>query len=282
MKQDNFFKIVRITDRESFKQLEFFQTVFFGRGDIIPYHVLIAFQEIGGVVLVAYDENNRPIGLLCGYNSFKNGEVFHYIHFCGVLPEYSHTDLSKQLRMTARESLLEEGIRQAMWLIDPLNPVEAYMSIHKLGGVAREYIRNFYGLMRDPQNRGLESDRLIVRWDLDSKEVKEKLSREVEEEVSEVNLDILEKSVLVVRDGSFKRILDYRLNLNNDKLCLEIPTNIESIKKKDLSIAIEWRETTRKIFEHYLPRGYAVTEVLKNLRNDCCYYILEKKPAQKS
>lgn len=281
MEQNNF-KIVRITDRELFKQLEFFQTTFFGRGDIIPYHVLIAFQEIGGVVLVAYDQNSRPIGLLCGYSSFKNGEVFHYIHFCGVLPEYINTDLSKQLRIMAREYLLEEGIHQAMWLIDPLNPIEAYTSIHKLGGIAREYIRNFYGLMRDPQNRGLESDRLVIRWNLDSKEVKEKLSREAEEEVDEVNLDKLEKSVLVVRDRSFKRILDCRLNLNNDKFCIEIPTNIESMKKRDLSVAIEWREATRKIFEHYLPRGYAVTEVLKDSRDDSCYYILEKKPFQKS
>lgn len=278
----NDYKIVRVTDRESFKQLEVFQAMFGGRGDVIPYHVLIAFQEIGGVVLVAYDKNNRPVGLLCGYNSFKNGEVFHYIHFCGALPEYADSDLSKQLRITAREYLLEEGISRAMWLIDPLNPIEAYTSIHKLGGIAREYIRNFYGLMRDPQNRGLESDRLVIRWDLNSKEVEERLSREANEEVNSSDPEKLEKSILIVRDGHFKRILDYRLNLKIDKFCLEVPTNIELMKKKELSIAIEWRETTRKIFEHYLPRGYVVTDVLKDSRNDSYYYIFEKKPIQKS
>ncbi len=275
-------KIVRVTDRESFKQLEAFQTIFFGRGDIIPYHVLIAFQEIGGLVLVAYDQNNRPLGFLCGYNSFKNGEVFHYIHFCGVLPEYSDTELSTQLRIAVREYLLDEDILRAIWLIDPLNPFEAYISIHKLGGTGREYMRNFYGLMRDPYNRGLESDRLVINWNLDSKEVEEKISGKFKDEVDKVCVDDLEKSVIIVRDGPFKRILDYKLNLNGDRFCLEIPIDIESMKKKDLSTAIEWREITRRIFEHYIPRGYIVTEVLKDSRNNSCYYIFEKKSMQRS
>jgi predicted GNAT superfamily acetyltransferase len=276
------FKIVRVTERESFKQLEAFQTIFLGRGDIIPYHVLIAFQEMGGLVLVAYDQNNRPVGLLCGYNSFKNGELFHYIHFCGVLPEYSDSELSTELRIAVRKHLLDENINQAVWLIDPLNPFEAYTSIHKLGGIGREYMRNFYGLMRGPQNRGLESDRLLIRWKLDSKEVEEKLSRKLKDEVDNVYLVNFEKSNVIVRDGPFKRILDYKLNLNVERFCLEIPTDIESMKKKDLSIAIEWREMTRRIFEHYLPRGYVIAEVLKDSRSDSCYYIFEKKNIPRS
>lgn len=275
-------KIVRVTDRESFKLLEAFQTIVWGRGEVVPYHVLIAFQEIGGVVLVAYDEHGRPIGLLCGYNSFKNGEAFHYMHLCGVLPEYINTELPIQLRIAAREHLLEQGITQAMWLIDPLDAFEAYASIHRLGGIGKEYLRNFYGLMRDPHNRGLESDRLVIRWDLKSEEVEEKISKKSIDEKDKPDLNSIEKSIITVRDGAFKRILDCRLNLNNDKFCLEIPMDIESIKKKDLSIAIEWRETTRRIFEQYLRKGYLITEVVKDSRDNSCYYIFEKKTGSKS
>ncbi|MCS7125965.1 MAG: hypothetical protein NZ929_03545 [Aigarchaeota archaeon] len=273
---DENFKIVRVTDRESFKQLEAFQSIVWGRGEVIPYHVLIAFQNMGGIVLVAYDESNRPVGLLCGYNSYKDGKVFYYMHLCGVLPEYSGSELTVKMKIKMREHLLREGIEHAVWLIDPLNVMEAYVSIHKLRGLGESYQRNFYGLMRDPYNRGLESDRLLIKWNLKSKEVEEKISCSADEEDTNLRLDELDKSIIILRDGSFPRILDYKLNLNSEKFYLEIPMDLESIKKRDLSVAIEWREVTRRIFENYMSKGYLITDVIRDLRNSRYYYVFEK------
>lgn len=270
-------RIVRIFDKELFKQLEAFQSTVWGRAEVIPYHVLIAFQSMGGVVLVAYDESGKPVGLLCGYNSYRRGEVFHYMHLCGVLPEYVGSDLPVRMKIAMREYLLQEGIERAIWLIDPLNVMEAYTSIHRLRGLGDDYQRNFYGLMRDPYNRGLESDRLQIRWDLRSREVEESIrSPRTSEEPGSIEIKESERSNIVLRDGPTPRILDYRLNLTGMRLYLEIPQDLEAARRKDLSVSIEWREATRKIFENYLSKGYVITDVIKDSRRGSYYYVFER------
>lgn len=270
-------KIVRISDRESFKQLEAFQSIVWGRGEVIPYHILIAFQSMGGVVLVAYDEYNKPVGLLCGYTSYSKGEVFYYMHLCGVLPEYANSELPVMMKMAMRDQLLEEGIDNAIWLIDPLNALEAYISIHRLGGLGEMYKRNFYGLMRDPHSRGLESDRLLIRWRLKSIELREEKAVS-DDKYDHVEISGLDNSITILYDGSFPRVLDYRLNINAEKFCLEIPMDLEQAKKRDLAVAIEWREVTRKIFENYMPKGYLITDVIRDQKNHRYCYIFEKNP----
>lgn len=270
------FRIVRLSDPESFKQLELLQSEVWGRGDVIPYHVLIAFQEMGGLVLAAVDRYSRPIGMICGYNSFKNGKVFHYMHLCGVVPELRGHGIGMKMKIALRKYLLEQGIEHAAWLVDPLQIPEAYLSIHKLGAVGREYKRNFYGLMRDPYNRGLESDRLLVEWNLRSRRVEKRVSGAGSEKTVEVlENEEAAKIITTIPEGSFIKILDYRMNLDMERLLLEIPADIDLIKKRDLSTAVEWREVTRKLFEHYLSKRYSITDMIRG-EGQRYYYLLEK------
>ncbi|MEM1676809.1 MAG: hypothetical protein QW095_03095 [Nitrososphaerota archaeon] len=275
MREDDV-KIVRLTDVEAFKQLEILQSQIWGRSEVIPYHLLIAFQNMGGAVFVAYDKQDKPIGILFGYTSYVSGEVFFYMHAVGILPEHAGSNLSINMILELRKHLLQEGIEYAKWFIDPLNVNEAYLSIHKLGGI--KYQRNLYGFMRDPYNRGLESDRILVEWDLESERVINRVSSiDKECEYSSSMLEKLDKSIVAIEDGHLLKILDYKLSLNSDKILAELPSNIEMIKKKDPSVALEWREVSRKIFERYLSRGYVVADVLKDPCRKICYYLLEKR-----
>lgn len=273
------FKIVRLSDPESFKQLELLQTEVWGRGEVIPYHVLIAFQRMGGVVLAAFDDRERLVGMLCGYNSVKNGQVFHYMHLCGVVSDMRAHGVATALKMKLREHLLNNGIELVKWLVDPLQIPEAYLSIHKLGAVGSRYEENFYGIMRDPYNRGLESDRLEVEWRLRSKRVEERISsKEPEVSVEELVAEGAANALSTVRMGTVEKVLDYKLNLKSDKILLEVPGDMDCIKKLDISAATEWREITRRIFQKYLGVGYLVTDLIRHEESGGSkyYYLLER------
>jgi hypothetical protein len=49
------------------------------------------------------------------------------------------------------------------------------------------------------------------------------------------------------------------LEMDERVLLVQIPPDLNAIKKVDLGIARGWRESTRDIFETYFKRGYVVT-----------------------
>ncbi|RLI19216.1 hypothetical protein DRO47_06625, partial [Candidatus Bathyarchaeota archaeon] len=178
-----------------------------------------------------------------------------------------------------REYLLERGIKVARWLLDPLQVPEARLSLRKLGAVGRNYNSNFYGSMRDPYNRGLESDRLEVEWRLDSKRVLNRISGvDREPRITDLLEEGAESIITVVKEGVLEKILNYRLNFKSEKVLVEVPENIDYVKRASISTAVEWREITRKIFEKGLAQGYLVTDLIKerNERGTKYYYLLEK------
>jgi predicted GNAT superfamily acetyltransferase len=63
---------------------------------------------------------------------------------------------------------LEHGLTVITWTFDPLIRRNAYFNLTKLGAEAAGYHVNFYGEMGDRLNRGDESDRCEVTWDLTS------------------------------------------------------------------------------------------------------------------
>ena len=57
------------------------------------------------------------------------------------------------------------------WTFDPLEIKNAFLNIHRLGAVVREYRVNFYGVSSSRLQGGLPTDRLLAEWRLDSPRV---------------------------------------------------------------------------------------------------------------
>jgi predicted GNAT superfamily acetyltransferase len=59
---------------------------------------------------------------------------------------------------------------------------------------------------------------------------------------------------------------------------VEIPSDINHIKEKDMDAAQEWRDVARQIFETYFSAGYSVYNVTSETRNKerRTYYLLRK------
>jgi predicted GNAT superfamily acetyltransferase len=60
----------------------------------------------------------------------------------------------------------------------------------------------------------------------------------------------------VISGSSGQRLSDYDLESDSVLVHVEIPINIQAIRKSDLPLAIDWRRKTREIFETYFERGY--------------------------
>ena len=66
---------------------------------------------------------------------------------------------------------LARGLGLVTWTFDPMRVANARLNLRRLGAVAREFLPNFYGTTSSALHHGLATDRLLVRWELDSQRV---------------------------------------------------------------------------------------------------------------
>src|SRR5207237_5804729 len=95
-------------------------------------------------------------------------DLHMHSHILGVVPQNERHGLGFDLKQHQRQWCLARGVKVIEWTTDPLVRRNAYFNLTKLGAEAPEYFVNFYGQMRDGINAGEESDRLLIRWHLDS------------------------------------------------------------------------------------------------------------------
>ncbi|HEY8487514.1 MAG TPA: GNAT family N-acetyltransferase [Thermaerobacter sp.] len=93
--------------------------------------------------------------------------VFHS-DLLAVRPEWRDMGIGRRLKLAQRQWALAQGLHLITWTYDPLQARNGYLNLTRLGGVARRYVREFYGGLDDELNRGLPADRLVIEWYLAS------------------------------------------------------------------------------------------------------------------
>ena len=157
--------------------------------DVIPRKAFLVWQKVGGQVIGAFDteiKGSPPdggpdslVGFVSALPGFKtaNGEPHPYLHshMMAVAEGYRNRGLGVQLKLAQRKEALERGIRLIEWTFDPLEIKNAFLNIHKLGAVVRNYLVDFYGVSSSRLQGGLPTDRLVAEWRLDSPHVQDVL-----------------------------------------------------------------------------------------------------------
>jgi predicted GNAT superfamily acetyltransferase len=157
----------------------------YDESDIIPRKSFLLAQKIGGQVIGAFDSDLTsvaaagPDGALVGFalslpglKSGPNGpQPYIHSHMLAVRPSHRNRGLGAQLKWEQRREALSRGIRHMEWTFDPLEIKNAFINIHRLGAVSREYRVNFYGVSSSRLQGGLPTDRLLAEWELDSPQV---------------------------------------------------------------------------------------------------------------
>jgi predicted GNAT superfamily acetyltransferase len=164
-------------------------------GDVIPRRVFLVAQKIGGQVIGAFDTGisgqgsgvrnedghaGSMIGFALALPGVKTGAKAHsgrpeeylHSHMLAVREGYRNQKIGARLKLAQRDDALARGIGLMEWTFDPLEIKNAFLNIHKLGAVVRRYEENFYGASSSKLQGGLQTDRLVAEWWLDSPRVK--------------------------------------------------------------------------------------------------------------
>ncbi len=248
--------------------------------DIIPVHLLLAMNRTGGILLGAYNSLGDLIGFVFSTLGAADGELIHYSHMLAVRVAYRNFDVGFKLKLAQRKEVLKRKILVITSTFDPMQPLNAYFMLGKLGVRTDTYEENLYGETTSLLDRGLPSDRMLAHWDLQSSGVihrlengplrhdlrKEMKQKPVINQLVEVAPGVMNSSLL-------------KLNCSADQFLFEVPYNLQEIKSRDLSIMLEWQGKMRQAFQHYFKKDYAATDfwVAEQDGRQRAFYLLEKK-----
>lgn len=262
-----------LTEKDDLHALEELQAKVWSNDSVIPLHMTLTLAKFGGLFLGAYD-GEKMIGFLYSFPGYTDGEPHLCSHMLGFLPEYRKQGLGVKMKWLQREEALRAGHRKITWTYDPLETVNGYLNIAKLGGVVGRYLPNCYGELNDDMNRGLPTDRFLVEWFIDSPRV----ARRATGGANMIDTDGLPEVLSVKIADDLPQPQTCTLEEENEQILLPVPADFQSVKRASMNLAAEWRQTTRTLFLHYFAQGYLVTGIVRDRELPLVRYVLEKKP----
>src|SRR3977135_2331270 len=135
-----------ITEISEMREVEQLQKDVWGVADreIFPALALVPVIELGGILLGAFVDD-RMAGFVVGLPGLEKKRVILHSDMLAVRPEYRSAGLGYKLKLAQRERALANGIDTITWTFDPLESLNAYLNVAKLGVIADRYRVNYYG-----------------------------------------------------------------------------------------------------------------------------------------
>lgn len=269
-------EIRKLSTPEEYLEAEQVQRVVwhFPDREIIPLNELVVMQKNGGHVFGAFD--GKTMTSFCfGVPAYKEGKIYHYSRMLGVMPGYQDSGIGYTMKLKQREYVLKQGIDLVVWTFDPLQSRNAYLNIEKLGCVIREYAVNIYPGSGSQFNAGMESDRFSPEWWIASRRVKDRIAGRK----PDYDLDSYPAALETrLNAGGWREPGNLGVLRRGERASIEIPDDIDALKKADLSLAQLWREATRKAFlallkKEFVIHGFASIPEIGRRRS---FYLLEK------
>ncbi len=166
------------TTVEEFDECVRLQREAFGLPDLelSPRRHLIVVRGAGGWTLGAF-AGTRLVGFVLTQVAARGRELYGYSHMMAVAKDYQNRGVGARLKWAQRERAMSEGWRFVKWTWDPVQSRNAHFNLNRLGVTVRSYAVNFYGTDYSTatgefgKTLGLDSDRLVAEWALDSPRV---------------------------------------------------------------------------------------------------------------
>jgi predicted GNAT superfamily acetyltransferase len=236
--------------------------------DTLPLTLAIALKAAGNIFVGAFD-NEKLAGFAFGFLGREYGQTTIHSHMLAVLDAYRHLDLGSRLKQAQRERAMAVGVHEMTWTYDPLQSRNAHFNFSKLGVVSDTYKVDFYGPETSSMLHRNGTDRLWVRWILNSRRVRDRLAgRPAGKEARVEALDALRLLAPLVRfDPSGKPArADLAEALARQRVSIEIPGDILEVERTDMGLAREWRDATRWAFREAVKAGFFVAEFCRSIR----------------
>ncbi len=253
--------------------------------DVVPGHILITIAHNGGSLLGAFD-GPRLVGFVVGFLGVDDStpervamaKLKHCSHMLGVDPEWRGQGVGLSLKLAQRQAVIAQGIRLMTWTYDPLQSRNAHLNIRRLGGLARNYIQDAYGPMRDQLNQGTPSDRFLLEWWITSPRVVSRIGdrRPPLDLANFLAAGAQKINPAVLGDDDLLRPPEEHEPMTGNLLLVEIPGEFDELKRRDPGLAKAWRSHTRGIFQQAFEKGYLATDFVhfQQERYPRSYYLL--------
>jgi predicted GNAT superfamily acetyltransferase len=219
---------------------------------------LIATTHAGGSLFLAETAEGQPVGFAYAFGALRGGLPHLHSDMLAVLPEHQNRGVGLRLKWAQREEALARGIEVITWTFDPMQAHNAHLNLRRLGGVATEFVENFYGVTTSSLHHGLPTDRMLVRWELRSQRVMERLAH------GEPPRTAPSPSLPRVNDVKWQAgwpvSSEPRLDLDAVELLLEIPPEWDVLHQAAPRVAEGWHEKVRRALQAYMGRGYVAAD----------------------
>ena len=252
--------------------------------DVIPASLLLTSNRTGGILLGAYNSLGDMIGFVFSILGRLDGEPIQHSYALAVRVAYRNFDVGFKLKTAQRKEALRRKISLISSAFDPMQPINAYFALGKLGHEGIGYEENFCGDPTSAPGRSLPTDRVLTHWNLNDSAVVRRL--EAGPPRRDLRKELKQRSVInhlsEVSPGLFDSS-PMKLNCTEDHFLFEVPYNLPEIKHKELGLALEWQVKMRQVFRHYFKRGYEATDfwVAEQDGRNRAFYLFEKKKAGK-
>jgi predicted GNAT superfamily acetyltransferase len=248
--------------------------------DTVPLTLAIACKAAGNIFIGAFDKTSaldkndkteddrgrdKLVGFAFGFLGREHGQTTIHSHMLAVLDAYRHLDLGARLKHAQRERAMAMDIHEMTWTYDPLQSRNAHFNFSKLGVVSDTYKVDFYGPQTSSMLHRNGTDRLWVRWVLNSRRVRDRVAGK---NARVETLDAMKLLAPLVRFDPSGRPgrADLAESLSRQRVSIEIPGDILAVERADMGLAQEWREATRWAFREALKAGFFVSEFCRSIR----------------
>jgi predicted GNAT superfamily acetyltransferase len=244
--------------------------------DTLPLTLAIALKASGNILVGAFDttkekgkdkdkDNDKLVGFAFGFLGREHGQTTIHSHMLAVLDGYRHLDLGSRLKQAQRERAMAMGVHEMTWTFDPLQSRNAHFNFSKLGVVSETYKVDFYGPETSSVLHRNGTDRLWVRWMLNSRRVRDRLAGKNSRVETLDALRLLAPLVRFDPSGKPERA-DLAESLSRQRVSIEIPGDILAVERTDMGLAREWRDATRWAFRESVKAGFLVSEFCRSVR----------------
>ena len=256
------------------RQCERIQTHTWGAPGVTS-EAMSAAQQYGGA-LIGTLVDGKVVGFIFAFLAQYHGRLAHWSHMMAVERKYRDHGFGFSMKMFHRQIALARGIKSICWTFDPLQSRNARLNISRLGARAEEYVPDCYGRFPSLLEKGLPSDRWVVNWRISTARVENRLRGETPSfdpalpRVNDTRLNV----------QGFPQNRAIRLDLADRRLLVETPTQTDAMRAEAMPLARRWRLEARRIFQHYLAKGYRVDDFFppQTATEGRCFYLL-RRPA---
>ncbi len=275
------FRFRRLQKPEEFRALSEVQRTTWGLTDepAIPPTVQRAVQDHGGLVLGAFADVHLA-GFALGFLGWDGSTLYHYSHLTAVRPEYQNHHLGLRLKIYQREEVQRQGLSQVRWVFDPLQSRNAMVTVRKLGAQVTGYKVHYFGQVASELDRGSETDRLTVRWDIATPEVERRLAARLPSAAEDAERLRASEAIVETEPGeSGLRLPTAVTEPTRDRAHLEIPFDLSLIRDHEPKALLTWRHAARDAFRAAYDVGFQVDDfaVVSADHERRSFYFLSKR-----